>query len=267
MTNYKVIVKEDRTIIFPDRDKIDIMAVQYDHNVTTLNFECPRYIFGEDISTKAIFIKYNRRDNNGEEIPVDNIRLDKTDKSKVYFDWTLTKNVTGIEGAVEIVVNIRDIDEEGVENLYWSTFINKELKVGKSIPGGKKKPDKLYPDALAQLELNKLNNKGYQPNKVLVTNSEGKVVAVSPSSVGESGVPDIDQDEDEGKILKVVNGEAKWENLPSYTGDYEVTPAVSSQTLDTSQKYMESDLVIKEIPYSETSNVSGGNTVYIGKEL
>ena len=41
MTNYKVIVKEDRTIIFPDRDKIDIMAVQYDHNVTTLNFECP----------------------------------------------------------------------------------------------------------------------------------------------------------------------------------------------------------------------------------
>ena len=53
-------------------------------------------------------------------------------------DWTLTKNVTGVEGAVEIVVNIRDIDEEGVENLYWSTFINKELKVGKSIPGGKK---------------------------------------------------------------------------------------------------------------------------------
>ena len=185
----------------------------------------------------------------------------------MYFDWTLTKNVTGVEGAVEIVVNIRDIDEEGVENLYWSTFINKELKVGKSIPGGKKKPEELYPDVLALLELNKLNNKGYQPNKVLATDSEGKVVAVSPSSTGDSGIPDIDQDEDEGKILKVVNGEAKWENLPSYTGDYEVTPDVSSQTLSTSQKYMESDLVIKEIPYSETSNVSGGNTVYIGKEL
>lgn len=52
-----------------------------------------------------------------------------------------------------------------------------------------------------------------------------------------------------------------------YEGDYSVTPTVSSQTLQTAQKLMREDLTIKEIPYFVVSNASGGDTVYIAKEV
>ena len=48
-----------------------------------------------------------------------------------------------------------------------------------------------------------------------------------------------------------------------YDGDYEVTPRVESQTLNTRSKAMRDDLTILAIPYYETSNPTG-KTVYIG---
>lgn len=52
----------------------------------------------------------------------------------------------------------------------------------------------------------------------------------------------------------------------SYEGDYEVTPKVYAQMLDTDRKYMREDVTVKAIPYYETSNESG-TTVYIADEL
>ena len=60
------------------------------------------------------------------------------------------------------------------------------------------------------------------------------------------------------------------ENLPDttdfevYEGPYQVTPMISSQTLDTSNKLMQTDLVVEKIPYAEVSNNSGGKTASIG---
>ena len=55
------------------------------------------------------------------------------------------------------------------------------------------------------------------------------------------------------------------EKRDTYEGDYAVTPSTSEQRLATANKVLEQDVVIKEIPYSEVSNLAGGNTVYIGK--
>lgn len=52
-----------------------------------------------------------------------------------------------------------------------------------------------------------------------------------------------------------------------YEGEYEVTPKVNSQTLETKEKYLVEDVKIKEIPYFDTSNISGGTTVYIGSDI
>lgn len=52
-----------------------------------------------------------------------------------------------------------------------------------------------------------------------------------------------------------------------YEGEYVVTPKVESQTMPTKEKVMLKDVTIKAIPYFETSNTSGGNTVYIAKEM
>ena len=58
-----------------------------------------------------------------------------------------------------------------------------------------------------------------------------------------------------------------WETYEKYDGAYEVVPSSTAQTLATENKVMKKNLRITEIPYYETSNLSGGNTVYIGKEI
>lgn len=74
--------------------------------------------------------------------------------------------------------------------------------------------------------------------------------------------------EDEGKVLTVVDGVWAAKELPKYEGTYEITPlAGESTTLNTAQKFMDSDVTVKQIPYFETSNNSEGNTVYIGSEV
>lgn len=52
-----------------------------------------------------------------------------------------------------------------------------------------------------------------------------------------------------------------------YEGDYAVTPKIDAQTMPTKDKYLIDDVTIKPIPIFEVSNNSGGNTVYIAKEM
>ena len=65
-----------------------------------------------------------------------------------------------------------------------------------------------------------------------------------------------------GVVAVNVNG-----GTERYTGEYEVTPLVTSQVLETKQKLMTDDLKIKEIPFFNVSNTSGGTTVYIGGDI
>lgn len=58
-----------------------------------------------------------------------------------------------------------------------------------------------------------------------------------------------------------------YEEVPEYEGSYDVTPKVEEQTLPTAEKFLQKDVTIKKIPYFEVSNTSGGDTVYIGKEV
>ena len=50
----------------------------------------------------------------------------------------------------------------------------------------------------------------------------------------------------------------------TYDGTYIVIPKAVEQSLDTSAKYMKTDVTIEKIPYYETTNESGGYTVIIG---
>lgn len=52
-----------------------------------------------------------------------------------------------------------------------------------------------------------------------------------------------------------------------YEGEYEIVPTIDGETLQTKERYMEDDLIIKPIPFFDVSNNSGGTTVYIGKEI
>lgn len=52
-----------------------------------------------------------------------------------------------------------------------------------------------------------------------------------------------------------------------YEGDYEVTPTVEGVTLPTKSLIMRHDLQVKRIPFFETGNPAGGETVYIAADL
>lgn len=64
---------------------------------------------------------------------------------------------------------------------------------------------------------------------------------------------------DEGLIAEIVSFE-----VDPYEGEYEVTPRLDSQTLDTDGKVMVEDLIVHEIPVVKTTNIQGGQTVLIG---
>lgn len=68
--------------------------------------------------------------------------------------------------------------------------------------------------------------------------------------------------------MKVEGVSINYSSGDPYMGEYEVMPSpTSQQTLKTAQKLMSNDVIVHKIPYYETSNNSGGNTVYIGIEV
>lgn len=61
-------------------------------------------------------------------------------------------------------------------------------------------------------------------------------------------------------VARPVDGKEK------YTGSYIIEPSMDDQVLNTKNKVMTDDLTIKKIMVTFTSNLSGGNTVYIGAQ-
>lgn len=58
----------------------------------------------------------------------------------------------------------------------------------------------------------------------------------------------------------------KASELPTYTGEYELTPKVyENKTLQTKNHSMKDDITVKKIPQFEVSN-DFGNTLIIGEE-
>lgn len=97
-----------------------------------------------------------------------------------------------------------------------------------------------------------------------VINTDNTLTKETSGSVsGASDLPVVSENDD-GKVLMVVDGKWQADDLPLYDGAYEVTPsATDDQTLNTAQKMMDADVKVNKIPYSEVSNSSNGTTVTI----
>ena len=67
--------------------------------------------------------------------------------------------------------------------------------------------------------------------------------------------------------MKVDTAKCVYLGGEPYTGEYDITPSTkTNQTLQTAHKILSENVNVKKIPYSQTSNLSGGNTVYIGSD-
>lgn len=105
---------------------------------------------------------------------------------------------------------------------------------------------------------------GVSPNKKI----SGNITLSEEVGVVGNILP-IDRIDGNVSNAQTINGNITYGNggdstVPVYDGIYEVTPLAFKQTtLNTNGKLMKNNVLVKEIPYYETSNLSGGNTVYI----
>jgi len=75
----------------------------------------------------------------------------------------------------------------------------------------------------------------------------------------ENDILELDLDTDQTIVVNRITGDV-------YDGSYLVTPLAKDEVvLKTYGKVMRDDVTVKKVPYFETSNESGGYTVYIGE--
>lgn len=125
-----IIINSDRTVTVPDSAKK--IAVQYDHNVNTLIFNCPRYADEEhniDLSTMQIFVNYMRPDKTMDSSICEDIAVDDADDSIIHFKWTITSGVTSVAGVLSCLVCFKQTDSEGIETYHWNTELFQRLTI------------------------------------------------------------------------------------------------------------------------------------------
>ena len=143
-----IIVDENRIITVPS--ELKKIAVQYDHNIETVTFDCIRYWDGHDMSTMKVYINYTRSDKYTGCYLADNVRVDEADNSIMHFDWTISRNVTESAGPLTILVCIKMVDADGNEVNHWNSERNTDMTISQGMECGDIIAEK-YPDIISQI--------------------------------------------------------------------------------------------------------------------
>lgn len=130
-TEEHIIIDNNRFISVPE--SLKRIAVQYDHDIETVTFDCPRYWDGIDMSGMKIYINYMLTNRTKGMYLAKNISIDETDSNIMHFDWTISNNVTLVKGQIAFLVCIKKTDEEGNEENHWNSELNTEMYVSEGL--------------------------------------------------------------------------------------------------------------------------------------
>ena len=143
-----IVIDDNRIITVPD--KLKRLAVQYDHDIETVTFDCPRYWDDLDMSQMKIYINYLRSDTYTGTYKAQNITVDDTDDTIMHFTWTVSKNVSLIFGKIVFLVCVRKTDESGNEVNHWNSELCKDCYVSEGLEVDGEELKELYPDIIDQ---------------------------------------------------------------------------------------------------------------------
>ena len=143
-----IVIDDNRIITVPD--KLKRLAVQYDHDIETVTFDCPRYWDDLDMSQMKIYINYLRSDTYTGTYKAQNITVDETDDTIMHFTWTVSKNVSLIFGKIVFLVCVRKNDESGNEVNHWNSELCKDCYVSEGLEVDGEELKELYPDIIDQ---------------------------------------------------------------------------------------------------------------------
>ena len=127
-----IIIDKKRKVSVPD--ELKRIAVQHDHNIETVTFDCPRYWDGNDMSQSRICINYKRPDGILGSYVASNIIVDETDDTTMHVDWTISQDVTVKDGSLMFLVCIKKFDTDtGEEINNWHSELNTEMCISKGL--------------------------------------------------------------------------------------------------------------------------------------
>lgn len=152
-----ITIDSDRVIFVPE--ELRKIAVQYDHNIETVTFDCPRYWDGIDMSEMRIYINYKRSDGAvGLSIPK-NVTIDPEDETILHFDWTITRGATLTSGPLSFNVCIKKPTVDGGEENHWNSEVNTQMHVSPGLEYDEQKNAKhtdLISDVIMRMEATEL---------------------------------------------------------------------------------------------------------------
>ena len=124
------------------------IAVQYDHDIETVTFDCPRYWDDHDMSEMRIYINYLRSDAETGCYKAQNITVDSSDENIMHFDWTISRNVTETFGKIVFLVCVKKADGNGNEKNHWNSELCKDCYVSEGLEYDIEPVKELYPDLI-----------------------------------------------------------------------------------------------------------------------
>lgn len=149
-TEGRIVVGDDRFITVPE--ELKRIAVQHDHDIETVVFDCPRYWDEHDMSKMKIYINYMRKDGYKDCYWAQNVTVDTTDSNIMHFEWTISRNVTEVKGNLSFLVCIKTTDEEGNESNHWNSELCQDMYVSEGLECMESAVND-YPDIITQILL------------------------------------------------------------------------------------------------------------------
>ena len=148
-TEPHIVIGEDRVISVPK--ELQRIAVQYDHDVETVTFDCPRYWDDLDMSGLSIYINYMRKDRYIGCYKATDITVDDVNSNIMHFNWKISRNVSEVVGELKFLVCIKKGDSEGYEINHWNSELNAEMYISQGLEAEEGIFD-AYPDIITQWE-------------------------------------------------------------------------------------------------------------------
>ena len=188
-----IVIDENRKVIVPD--SLKRIAVQHDHNIETVTFDCPRYWDGHDLSKMMIYINHLCPSGALGCTVATDVKVDETDTNVMHFDWTISECVTINEGYITFLVCAKTQDADGTNRHHWNSEICKDMYVSE----GLELPDdfmETHPDVLTQVLL--FNQNVLELQK---TTMQRSAVYVGSGTVPEGYNVQIDPDGDVANVV------------------------------------------------------------------
>lgn len=146
-TEPHIVVGEDRFITVPA--ELKRIGVQFDHDIETVTFDCPRYWDNHDMSKMGIYINYMRSDKAYGCFRAENVSVDESDDHIMHFTWTISKNVTLVKGNLAFLICVRNPDDSDNEINHWNSELCTDMYVSEGMECAEViLPE--YPDIISQ---------------------------------------------------------------------------------------------------------------------